>query len=149
MGRAEIAFDDKPYGNALKLKLLGNSFILNMVTVLGEGYTLADKSGLGSDPLKQFVDLLFGGVYSVYSERMINGTYWKMEEPLFSANNARKDAGHAMNMAKKAGAELKLVGVADEYLKGVAEHAGGDKGDIAGMYGSARKNAGLKFENDA
>ncbi|KAI2619980.1 6-phosphogluconate dehydrogenase 2 [Hypoxylon sp. NC1633] len=149
MGRAEIPFDDKPYGNSLKLKLIGNSFILNMVTILGEGFTVAEKSGVGVDPLKQLIDLLFGGVYSVYSDRMVNGTYWKMEEPLFSANNARKDAGHILNLAKNSGAEMKMTAVGDEYLKVVQDYAGGDKGDIAGVYGAARKNAGLKFENDA
>lgn len=149
MGKAEIPFEDQPYGNSLKLKLVGNSFILNMVTMLSEGLTLAEKSGIGTDPVKQLMDTLFDGVYSLYAERMIKGTYWKMEEPLFSANNARKDAGHAMNLAKAAGADLKTIRVADDYLKSVAEHAGGDKGDIAGIYGAARKSAGLKFENDA
>ncbi|KAI0840847.1 6-phosphogluconate dehydrogenase 2 [Hypoxylon sp. FL0890] len=149
MGKAEIPFEDKPTGTSLKLKLLGNSFIINMVTVLGEGYTVAEKAGVSTDALKQFIDILFGGVYSVYSERMVSGTYWKMEEPLFSANNALKDANHAQNLAKSVGAELKLLEVSDEYLKSVADHAGGDKGDIAGIYGAARKNAGLKFENDA
>ncbi|KAI1386288.1 6-phosphogluconate dehydrogenase 2 [Hypoxylon trugodes] len=149
MGKSMIPFDDQPYANSLKLKLIGNSMVVNMVSVLGEAYTLAEKSGIGAAPLKQFVDGLWGGVYSAYSERMISGTYWKMEEPLFSANNARKDAGHAMELAKSSGTELKLVKVADDYLKEVAAHAGGDKGDIAGIYGAVRKNAGLKYENDA
>ncbi|KAI1099887.1 6-phosphogluconate dehydrogenase 2 [Jackrogersella minutella] len=148
MGRAEIPFEDKPVGTSLKLKLLGNSFIINMITQLGEGFTVADKSGVGDDALKQFIDLMFGGVYSLYAQRMTQGTYWKMAEPLFSADNARKDAGHAMNLAKSVGAELKLLEVGDGYLKDVADHAGGDKGDVAGIYGAARKQAGLKYEND-
>ncbi|KAI0597825.1 NAD binding domain of 6-phosphogluconate dehydrogenase-domain-containing protein [Biscogniauxia sp. FL1348] len=147
MGRAEIPFEDKPYGTALKLKLVGNTFILNMVTVLGEGLTLGEKSGVGVEPVQQFVDTIFGGVYSAYAERMIKGTYWQMEEPLFSADNARKDARHAINLAKSSGMELKLAEVSDGYLKTVAEHAGGSKGDIAGIYGAARKSSGLKYEN--
>jgi 3-hydroxyisobutyrate dehydrogenase-like beta-hydroxyacid dehydrogenase len=149
MGRAEIPFDDKPYESSLKLKLVGNTFILNMVTVLGEGLTLGEKTGIGAEPIKQFVDLLYGGVYSGYAERMVKGTYWKMEEPLFSADNARKDARHAMNLAKDAGVELRLAKQGDEYLKILADHAGGAKGDIAGIYGAVRKESGLKFENDA
>ncbi|KAI5920226.1 NAD binding domain of 6-phosphogluconate dehydrogenase-domain-containing protein [Camillea tinctor] len=149
MGKAEIPFEDKPYGSALKLKLIGNTFILNMASVLGEGFTVAEKSGVGVEPVKQFVDTIFGGVYSAYAERMSKGTYWRMEEPLFSADNARKDAGHAMNLAKSSGAEFKLTEVADGYLKTVAEHAGGSKGDIAGIYGAARKHSGLKYENDS
>ncbi|KAI1436333.1 NAD binding domain of 6-phosphogluconate dehydrogenase-domain-containing protein [Xylaria sp. CBS 124048] len=149
MGRAVIPFDDKPYENSLKLKLLGNSFIINMVGVLGEGLTLGEKSGVGVEPVKQFVDLLFGGVYSAYADRMIKGTYWQMEEPLFSADNARKDVGHALSMAEASGTELKLAKTVDEYLKVVADHAGGAKGDIAGVYGAVRKENGLKYENGA
>ncbi|KAI0967696.1 NAD binding domain of 6-phosphogluconate dehydrogenase-domain-containing protein [Xylaria arbuscula] len=148
MGRAEIPFDDKPYEAALKLKLLGNSFIINMVTILGEGLALGEKSGVGTEPVKEFVDLIFGGVYSGYAERMTKGTYWKMEEPLFSADNARKDAGHAINLGKEAGIDLKLIKESDEYLKVVADHAGGAKGDLAGIYGAVRKLNGLKYEND-
>ncbi|KAF2973464.1 hypothetical protein GQX73_g18 [Xylaria multiplex] len=149
MGVAEIPFDDKPYETSLKLKLLGNTFIINMVSVLGEGYTLAEKAGVGPEPLRQFVDLVFGGVYSDYSERMIKGVYWKREEPLFSADNARKDAGHALSLAKEAGVELKLLKQADEYIKVVADHAGGSQGDMAGIYGAVRKQNGLKYENDS
>ncbi|KAJ3554187.1 hypothetical protein NPX13_g10682 [Xylaria arbuscula] len=92
MGRSEIPFEDKPYENSLKMKLIGNAFILNMVTILGEGLTLGEKSGIGPEPVKAFVDDIFGGVYSGYAQRMVEGVYWKMEEPLFSADNARKDA---------------------------------------------------------
>ncbi|RYP67013.1 hypothetical protein DL769_005873 [Monosporascus sp. CRB-8-3] len=145
MGKGEIAFEDEPYEKALKLKLIGNAFVLNMVSMLGEGLTMAEKTGVGAGPVKQFLDGLFGGPYSAYGDRMLSGTYWKMEEPLFSADNARKDAGHAMNLAKSVGMELRHAAVVDDYLKVVADHAGGDKGDVAGMYGAARKKAGLKY----
>ncbi|KAI0490118.1 NAD binding domain of 6-phosphogluconate dehydrogenase-domain-containing protein [Xylaria cf. heliscus] len=149
MGRAEIPFEDKPYESSLKLKLLGNTFIVNLVSQLGEALTLGEQTGIGVEPVQQFVDVLFGGIYSGYAERMVKGTYWKMAEPLFSADNARKDAGHAMNMAKSVGVELRLAAQADEYLKVVADHAGGSTGDIAGIYGAVRKQSGLKYENDA
>ncbi len=149
MGRAEIAFEDAPCGRALRLKLIGNTLVLNMVSILGESLAMAEKTGVGAAPVKQFVDGLFGGVYSAYADRMLSGAYWKMEEPLFSADNARKDIGHAIDLARSSGMELKNAAVVDEYLKVVADHAGGAKGDVAGMYGAARKNAGLKYENDA
>ncbi|TGJ80408.1 hypothetical protein E0Z10_g8357 [Xylaria hypoxylon] len=128
MGRAEIPFDGKPYESALKLKLLGNTFVMNMVSVLGEGLTLGEKAGVAG-----------------YAERMVKGVYWQMEEPLFSADNARKDVSHAMNLGKEFGVDLKLAKQADEYLKVVADHAGGSKGDIAGIYGAVRKQNGLKY----
>ncbi|KAI1268750.1 NAD binding domain of 6-phosphogluconate dehydrogenase-domain-containing protein [Xylariaceae sp. FL1019] len=148
MGRAEIPFDDKPYETSLKLKLLGNTFVVNMVTQIAEGMTLGEKSGVGAEPVKQLIDLLFGGVYSGYADRMAKGTYWKSDAPFFSADNARKDMRHALNLGKSAGVEMTGAQRGDEYLKVVAEHAGGDKGDIAGIYGAVRKASGLKFEND-
>ncbi|KAI0142786.1 NAD binding domain of 6-phosphogluconate dehydrogenase-domain-containing protein [Xylariaceae sp. FL1272] len=148
MGRAEVPFDDKPYETSLKLKLLGNTFVVNMVTQIAEGMTLGEKSGVGAEPVKQLIDLLFGGVYSGYADRMVKGTYWKRDEPFFSADNARKDMRHAMNLGKSVGVEMTGAQRGDEYLKVVAEHSGGDKGDIAGIYGAVRKASGLKFEND-
>jgi 3-hydroxyisobutyrate dehydrogenase-like beta-hydroxyacid dehydrogenase len=148
MGRAMISLDDKPCGTSSKLKLIGNSFILNMVSQLAEGLTLAEKSEVGTEPVKQFVDLMFGGIYGAYADRMLKGTYWKMEEPLFSADNGIKDAGHAESVAKAAGVEMKNTGTAKGYLQDVANHVGGSKGDMAGMYGAARMRSGLKYEND-
>ncbi|KAK8042667.1 hypothetical protein PG994_013150 [Apiospora phragmitis] len=149
MGRAEIPFDDKPYGSALKLKLIGNTFVLNMVTQLAEALTLAEKSEVGIAPVKQFVDLFVGGPWSAYGERMIQGVYHKIDEPLFSADNAIKDASHALDLGQKVGVELKNAETAKEYAQDVAKHAGGEKGDIAGIYGAVRRRAGLKYENDA
>ncbi|KAK7981884.1 6-phosphogluconate dehydrogenase [Apiospora saccharicola] len=149
MGKAEIPFEDKAYGTALKLKLIGNTFVLNMVTQLAEALTLAEKSEVGTAPVKQFVDLFVGGPWSAYGERMIGGVYHKMDAPLFSADNAVKDASHALDLGQSNGVELKNAQVAKEYAQDVAKHAGGDKGDIAGIYGAVRLRAGLKYENDA
>ncbi|KAK9422460.1 putative NAD binding domain of 6-phosphogluconate dehydrogenase-domain-containing protein [Seiridium unicorne] len=143
MGKAEVSLADRPYGAASTLKLIGNTFVLNMVTQLAEAFTVAEKSGVGVEPVKDFVDTLFGGVYSGYAERMTKGTYWKLEEPLFSADNAIKDATHAQSIAKAAGVEVKNAGNAREYLEDVKKQKGGEKGDIAGIYGAARVRAGL------
>jgi 3-hydroxyisobutyrate dehydrogenase-like beta-hydroxyacid dehydrogenase len=149
MGKAEILMADQPYGKATTLKLIGNTFVLNIVTQLAEAFTVADKSGVGVEPLKAFVDNLLGGIASAYGDRMIQGTYWKMDEPLWSADNAIKDATHAQSIAKSVGSEFKNAATAQGYLDDVKAHAGGAKGDIAGIYGAVRARAGLKFENDA
>jgi 3-hydroxyisobutyrate dehydrogenase-like beta-hydroxyacid dehydrogenase len=65
---------------------------------------------------------------------------------LFAVDLARKDAGHAMKLAEAAGTRLKAVEVADQHLAGVKK-ARGEKGDIAGIYGAIREEAGLPFEN--
>ena len=146
MGRAEIDYSDQPHGAATRLKIIGNTFILAMVETLSEGHTLAEKSGLGSDNLHTFIETMFPGPYTAYSNRLRQGDYYKREEPLFNAKLARKDAGHARNLAESCGAKMGGLEVADKHLKDVVEHMG-DKGDIAGIYGAVRQESGLKFEN--
>lgn len=146
MGRAVIDYSGEPHGSATRLKIIGNTFILNMVETLSEGHTLAEKSGLGSDRLHQFVETMFPGPYTAYSNRLRQGDYYKRDEPLFAVDLARKDAGHAMALAKTHGVKMRDVEVADAHLAQVQKHMG-SKGDIAGIYGAVRQEADLKFEN--
>jgi 3-hydroxyisobutyrate dehydrogenase-like beta-hydroxyacid dehydrogenase len=148
MGRAEIDLADEPYSKALTLKVLGNTFILNMIEQLSEGYVAAEKCGLGTGPLLSFIEAIFPGVYVTYSGRMLTGDYHKREEPLFAVDLARKDARHAISLAKSVGVSLPNVETAEAHLSMVREHSG-PNGDLAGVYGAVRKEAGLKFENDA
>ncbi|KAH7133469.1 NAD binding domain of 6-phosphogluconate dehydrogenase-domain-containing protein [Dactylonectria macrodidyma] len=145
---SEIDLSDEPYSKALTLKVLGNSFILNMVEQLAEAHVVAEKSGLGTDAVHKFVEAIFPGPYAAYSTRMRTGDYYKREEPLFAVDLARKDARHAMSLAEAAGARLRNVETADAHLAQLKEHFG-PLGDMAGIYGAARKEAGLKFENDS
>lgn len=146
MGRANIDLSDQPQGKATLLKIIGNTFILNMVETLSEGHTLAERSGLGNDNLHQFIETMFPGPYTAYSGRLIGGDYHKRDEPLFAVDLARKDAKHALNLAEAFGTKMKDVEVADGHLSDVQKHMG-SKGDIAGIYGAVRQEAGLKFEN--
>ena len=146
MARANIDLSDQPHGKATLLKVVGNTLILNMIESLSEGHVLAEKSGLGMDNLQQFIEIMFPGPYTAYSNRMKSGDYYKREEPLFAVDLARKDARHAMDLAKASGARMKDVEVADGHLQDVQNHMG-SKGDIAGIYGAVRKESGLKFEN--
>jgi 3-hydroxyisobutyrate dehydrogenase-like beta-hydroxyacid dehydrogenase len=146
IGKAYVDFGGQPVGKATLLKVIGNTFILNMIETLSEGHVLAEKSGLGSDNLHQFIEIMFPGPYTAYSGRMMSGDYHKREEPLFAVDLARKDARHAMALAKENGTRLKDVEVADAHLAQVKEHKG-SAGDIAGIYGAVRQEAGLKFEN--
>ena len=80
MGRANIDYSDQPHSKATLLKLIGNTFILNMVETLAEGHTLAEKSGLGHENLHQFIEIMFPGPYIAYSGRMMSGDYYKREK---------------------------------------------------------------------
>ncbi|PHH52547.1 2-hydroxy-3-oxopropionate reductase [Ceratocystis fimbriata CBS 114723] len=146
MARAEIDLSDRPYSAATTLKIIGNTFILNMIEQLAEGLVVAEKSGLGTAPLQEFVNQMFPGPYAAYAQRMVGGDYHQREEPLFAVDLARKDAGHALNIAKEAGVRLANVETADAHLVQVKEKAG-EKGDIAAIYGAVRQESGLKYEN--
>lgn len=147
MAKANIDFGGQPVGKATLLKIIGNTFILNMVETLSEGHVLAEKSGLGSENLHQFIEAMFPGPYTAYSGRMMSGDYHKREEPLFAVDLARKDARHALALAKEHGTKMKDVEVADAHLAQVKE-CKGKAGDIAGIYGAVRQEAGLKYENN-
>jgi 3-hydroxyisobutyrate dehydrogenase-like beta-hydroxyacid dehydrogenase len=117
-----------------------------MVEALSEGHVLAEKSGLGVENLHSFIEVMFPGPYTAYSNRLKSGDYYKREEPAFMARLAKKDYGHAKSLAEKAGVQTKGLDAAGKHLQDVIDHAG-DKGDIAGVYGAVRKESGLKFEN--
>jgi len=146
MSRQDIEMRDEPRSKALTLKLIGNTFILNMVEQLAEGHVLAEKSGLGNNYLHQWIENMFPGPYTAYSNRMLSGDYYQREYPLFAVDLARKDARHAMSLAKAAGTKIPNVELADSHLVQLKEHAG-EKGDFAGIYGVLRVEAGLKYEN--
>lgn len=109
MGRADIEYPDQPAGNATLLKVIGNTFILNMVSQLSEGHVLAEKSGLGAENLHTFIATMFPGPHQAYSQRMLAGDYYQREEPLFHIDLARKDARHARDLADRSGASVKLL----------------------------------------
>jgi len=148
MGRANIDFSGQPAGNATLMKVIGNTFILNMVSQLSEGHVLAEKSGLRVDNLHTFISTMFPGPYTAYSQRMLAGDYYQREEPLFHIDLARKDARHAMSLAESSGAKesMKMLKLAQGRLDGVKSEIG-DKGDIPSVYGVVRKESGLDFKN--
>lgn len=146
MGRENIDFSGQEPSKATLLKVIGNTFVLSMVEALSEGHVVAEKSGLGVDELHKFIEIMFPGPYTAYSNRLRTGDYYKRPEPLFAVDLARKDARHAMALAEKSGCRMKNVELADSYLKVVKETQGA-KGDIAGIYGAKRLESDLPFEN--
>ena len=80
MGRAVIDYRDQPQGKATLLKVIGNTFILDMVEALAEGHVVAEKSGLGGENLHRFVETMFPGPYTAYSGRLMSGDYFKRDE---------------------------------------------------------------------
>jgi len=146
MGRAEIDYSGQSVGKATLMKIIGNTFVLQMVETLGMGHTLAEKTGLGVENLHAFVETMFPGPFTAYSTRLMSGDYYHRDEPLFAAKLARKDAKHALALAESAGAKIRAVELVNEHIEKVVEEKG-DKGDIAGIYGAVRMENGLEFGN--
>ncbi|KAJ5758664.1 hypothetical protein N7520_005820 [Penicillium odoratum] len=137
---------DIDVGKATTMKVIGNTFILNTVGVLAEALTAAETTGLGVEPLKEWMEIFAPGPFAKYANRMVSGDYYQREEPLFAVDLARKDLRHAAALAKEGGQRMRNVEVTDHLLSVVKEEKGA-KGDIAGVYGAARKEAGLEYEN--
>ncbi|KAL9053299.1 MAG: hypothetical protein Q9162_004850 [Coniocarpon cinnabarinum] len=125
IGRLDIDFSDQEPAKASLMKIVGNTLILQMNEALAEGHVLAEKSGLGSENLHTFVTALFGAApYGAYSNRMMQGDYYKRDEPLFGVDLARKDARHALNIADAHGVRMRAVEVCDGHLKDIQDHMG-------------------------
>lgn len=105
---------------------------------------MAEKAGLSVDSLHQFIETIFPGPYTAYSNRIWSGGHYRRDQPLFSANLARKDAAHALALAEKAGVQMRTVMLADEYLKTVQDQMQ-EKVEIAGIYGAKRAGSGIEF----
>ncbi|KAJ5725514.1 uncharacterized protein N7483_006871 [Penicillium malachiteum] len=146
ISKANIEFRDKEVCKASQLKVPGNTFVLNMVQTIAEGMVVAEKSGLGTEALQQFIEAVFPGAYDAYAGRMRSGDYFERAEPLFAVDLVRKDARHAMDMAASVGATMRGVQSADAYLADVKAEMG-VRGDITGIYGAVRQNSGLPFKN--
>lgn len=146
--REEILLRDQPVANAQMLKVIGNTFVFNMVEQLAEGHVLAEKTGLEPEAMHKFVELMFPGPYAAYSQRMLSGQYYTLERPLFGVDLARKDVGYALGIAEQHGVPLQNAQTADAHLVQVKEHDG-ETGDVAAIYGAVRQEAGLPYENQA
>ncbi|RAK78026.1 NAD(P)-dependent oxidoreductase [Aspergillus fijiensis CBS 313.89] len=146
IAKSFLDFSGSAPAKASQLKVLGNTFVIGMVESIAEGLVVAEKTGLGTDALMQFFENVFPGPYVAYANRMRTGDYYKREEPLFGIDLVRKDARHALDMARTAGATMRGVELADKYMEKVQEKQG-EKGDLAGIYGAVRQEGGLEFEN--
>ena len=65
---------------ATLLKLIGNIFIVNMIETVAEGHVMAEKTGLGHDPLHKFIQQVFPGPFALYSRKMVLGDYYQKVE---------------------------------------------------------------------
>ena len=119
-------------GKAPLLKITGNTMILGMVEILAEALVFAEKSGLGTDKLKEYIDLFFPkSPIALYCGRMLSGDYAPVapNRPGFQIDLARKDCKHAMDLAAASGTRLEVTEIMDKHLA-KAKEIGGDNMDV-------------------
>ena len=115
------------------------------VEQLAESHTLAEKTGLGTNNLHKFVEQMFSGPYTPYSNRLLAGDYMR-DDPLFQIDLALKDCRHMLHLAESTGTVMGNLQVVMQHLEAVKAERG-EKGDFAAVYGAVRKESGLPFDN--
>lgn len=126
-----------------------NIFVIGFQELIAEAHVFAEKTGLGTGQMEEFIGSMFGPTLESYSKRMTTGAYAPPldTQPGFMAALAAKDAGHAVNIAKHSGTTLPTVETALARLTAARMYAG-ETLDSASVYGIARMEAGLPFWNE-
>ena len=134
MARENLDFSGQAPGQASLMKLLGNTFVLQMVETLGEGHTVAEKTGLGVQNMHDFVQIMFPGPFAAYSNRMISGDYYQRDTvraftPFFSNFSpkqivALKVIGYVLKHLVRFGARIPVLMPSAAPLLGRQRHQG-------------------------
>lgn len=152
IARTDFGLGDDP-GMATLMKVTGNTFILSMIETIAEGLAFSEASGLGTENCAKFVSTMFGNTpWEWYTQRMLSGGYCPGpgERPGFAVDVAHKDASHALDLARRAGYDLAIVGhVRDNLITARNDSRFEGRADVSSVYGVERERAGLPLKNAA
>jgi 3-hydroxyisobutyrate dehydrogenase-like beta-hydroxyacid dehydrogenase len=134
------------------LKLLGNSMILGSLEILAEGFTLAEKSGIGAVNMHNLVkDILPAPVFINYGHRMTHDLFDGSKG--FAIDGGIKDASHIRRLTAEYNAPMPTIDIAHQHLltaraQHTAQRAQGDGVkfetlDWSAMVAATRIAAGL------
>lgn len=79
IGSRLVEMGDEDSSKADLLKLIANTFILNVNQVVAEGLAFAEKATIEPQKLQELLIALFGAPYALYSQRMLGGDYHRKE----------------------------------------------------------------------
>jgi 3-hydroxyisobutyrate dehydrogenase len=118
-------------GQATRLKLVANSWVLTVVEGIAECLTLA--ASLGLDP-QLFLDVVKGGAMDapyvqLKGASMLAGDF----TPAFGLAGAAKDASLILDAARGSGADVEFVEVVQQHFARALEAGHGDK-DLSATY---------------
>ncbi|KZS96203.1 NAD(P)-binding protein [Sistotremastrum niveocremeum HHB9708] len=96
-------------------KLLGNSLILGSIELLGEAMTLADKSGVGTDNLYEFVkDFMPAAPFLNYGKKMLDNEFDGSKG--FAIDGGIKDATHIRRLLTAHNSPMPVIDIAHQHL---------------------------------
>lgn len=142
MGRKVMDFG----GNqevASRFKLLGNSFILGMIELLGETMTLADKTDVGAGRFYEFLQEMFPSQPTMTYGRKILESNFRGEDG-FSLSGGLKDATLIRRLANSVDCPMNVVDAAHQHM--ISARANAPQGsdlDWSALVGGQRLTAGL------
>ncbi|KDQ63078.1 hypothetical protein JAAARDRAFT_29074 [Jaapia argillacea MUCL 33604] len=96
-------------------KLIGNSMIMGFLEVMGEGFTLAEKSGVGSQvALNLIKDLFPAPPLMAYGEKMVHDLFDGSTG--FAIDGGIKDASHVRRLTNDHNCPMPLIDVVHQHL---------------------------------
>ncbi|KAJ0317269.1 hypothetical protein COL5a_011246 [Colletotrichum fioriniae] len=154
MGKSIIDMGEDVRKSSL-LKISGslcnrNIFVIGFQELTAEAQVFAEKTGLGTRQMEQFIRDMYGPVIESYSKRMTTGAYAPPlgTPPGFAVSLAAKDAGHAVRIAEEHGTRLPTIETALSRMEAARKYAG-ESLDSSSIYGAARLEASLPFWNES
>jgi 3-hydroxyisobutyrate dehydrogenase len=132
IGRNTVWLPD--VGDATRLKLVANSWVIALTNAAGETIALAQR--LGVDP-QLFLDAIAGGTLdSLYLRAKAAAILGEDYTPSFALTLAAKDTGLILDAASNAGVRMDLAEAAAERFRRAAGQGHGDKDMAAAYYAS-------------
>ncbi|GAA5861450.1 hypothetical protein JCM8547_006131 [Rhodosporidiobolus lusitaniae] len=126
---------------ASAFKLSGNAMIIGIIELLAESFTFADKTGVGSDLMYEWVkDFLPAPSCIGYGGKILNNEFDGGNG--FTLTGGLKDATHIRRLATEHGATMPALDAAHRHLVTAQAHGGGSL-DWSSLVAGPRIAAGL------
>jgi 3-hydroxyisobutyrate dehydrogenase len=130
IGSKTVWVSEQP-GDASKLKLVLNSWVLSVVA--GTGQAIAFAEGMGIDPRLFFDSIAGGATDSAYAQAKGKATLAGNFDPAFALDGAIKDAGLIAEAMQAGGTDPAVINAARSVLQRAAERGHGDS-DMSAIY---------------
>ncbi len=114
MGRKIMDFGSNPE-RAASFKLIGNSIIVSTIEMLSETMTLADKTGVGSDRVYEWLEEFFPAPSALgYGKKILDSNF--QGENGFTLNGGIKDASHIIKLGESVDCPLPIIELARQHI---------------------------------